>query len=138
MNMLRAILVTLAFSFIAAQSSQAIGQEWIVYSYRVKLSQVGGVVLDPAGEPLPGVLVEVYEKGDVLLKSGHKNDARRRLVFSTDGNDGRFAFPGLKPGKYELRFTKSGFDTLSLIVSVVAPHDHGWKLLIRVQMKVAT
>lgn len=77
-----------------------------------KYRQLAGVVQDSSGQILSDVLVEVYDKPEYLLlkypESEEKKKAQRWLAACVVGADGKFCFRGLRPGKYELRFSKAG------------------------------
>ena len=64
-----------------------------------------GVVVDQAGAPLPGVTVAL------------EGNERRTVVTNEKG---AFAFVGLPPGSYRLRFTLAGFAALSASVDLKA------------------
>jgi Ca-activated chloride channel homolog len=58
---------------------------------------IDGVVVDPAGQPVPGVAVAL--------------DGPEQRTTTTNDR-GEFSFAGLRPGAYQLRFTLAGFKTL--------------------------
>ena len=78
-----------------------------------------------SNEPLAGVLVEVYDKAEILLMEMEDREAARayqyRLAARLTGADGEFCFPEIPPGKYELRCSKPGeWESTSAYV-IVAP-----------------
>ena len=66
---------------------------------------IEGVVVDPAGQPVPGVAV-------ALEGAEHRT--------ATTSDRGEFSFTGLRPGAYRLRFTQIGFKTLLVSAAVSA------------------
>ena len=63
---------------------------------------VTGVALDPSGAVLPGVLVHLARKGGSESRS------------ATSDDNGRFGFPLLPPGRYELQASTPNFESVSL------------------------
>jgi hypothetical protein len=87
-----------------------------------------GVVLDHNGTRLRDVLVEVFDHPEGLLLPYPQNREaelkQQRIAACKTGEAGRFCFPGLAHGKYELRCSFGpGWDVTSVYV-VIAPH-HG-------------
>jgi hypothetical protein len=69
--------------------------------------------------PQEGVLVEVYDHGEIALENARQDrSGQQRVMACVTGNDGEFAFD-LPPGKYEVRASKNaGWDVTSVIVEV--------------------
>ncbi|MFP4081515.1 MAG: TonB-dependent receptor [Candidatus Aminicenantes bacterium] len=89
-NVFSAIVLALLLLFVG----QSFAQE--------RTGVIRGTVRDETGEPLPGVNVEL--RGEALM--GARSDIT--------GVEGEFRFPALPIGKdYELRFSLSGFQTLT-------------------------
>ena len=63
---------------------------------------VSGVALDPSGAVLPGVLVHLARKSGGESRS------------ATSDDNGRFGFPMLPPGRYELQASTPNFESVSL------------------------
>ena len=63
---------------------------------------VTGVTMDPTGAALPGVIVHLAKQGGGETKS------------ATSDEGGRFGFPLLPPGMYELQASKTDFESVSL------------------------
>ena len=61
---------------------------------------IAGKVTDGQGEPLPGATITL---------SGIDNTAPTRVTVSDA--EGRYRFPGLEPGQYEIRVQLEGFTT---------------------------
>jgi len=87
-----ALLVTLAIGVVF--TGQASGQT-------ASTGALTGVTLDPSGALQPGVVVSVF----------NQNTGETQSV--TSDGEGRFGFPSLAPGGYELHATKTGFAALS-------------------------
>lgn len=76
------------------------------YSQTTSTGALTGVALDPTGALLPGVLVSLV----------HQDSSRIRSV--TTDKDGRFSFLLVAPGRYVLRASKTGFDTLVITAPI--------------------
>ena len=64
------------------------------------LAAVRGEILDPAGAPVPGVVVRVINE-----ETGESRSA------TTGTEDGRYTVPSLQPGMYRVEAEKQGFTT---------------------------
>jgi Carboxypeptidase regulatory-like domain/TonB dependent receptor/TonB-dependent Receptor Plug Domain len=73
-----------------------------LYGQTTATGALTGVVLDPSGAILPGVVLSLTDR-----ETGHTKSA-------TSDEHGRFSFPLLPPGTYELHASKTDFNTLSL------------------------
>jgi len=100
----------------------------------------GRVVLAINEQPLSGVLVEVYDKPEGLLLSWQEREARktqqRRIAACVTGVDGRFSFPKVPSGEYELRCSKPiEWDPTSahIIVRPEDPHSKNSKITVPLQ-----
>jgi len=71
------------------------------FDQTASIGSVTGVTLAPSGAVLPGVGVDLSKKGGGERKS------------ATSDENGRFGFPLLPPGKYELQASKQDFEPLS-------------------------
>lgn len=74
-------------------------------SAQLELGNVGGRVLDPQGDLLPGARVQLLDQRGAQLRR------------ATSGTNGRFAFAGLPPGSYYLR--ASGGQLVSALQTVI-------------------
>ena len=81
------------------------GWQHIILPERPPVSLLQGRVVDPNGEPLADAFVELFNQG-------------KRVAGCKVGADGRFCFPAISSGKFELRVSQSGFDTVSMAVRV--------------------
>ena len=72
------------------------------FDQTASIGAVTGVTLAPSGAVLPGVGVDLSKKGGGERKS------------ATSDENGRFGFPLLPPGKYELQASKQDFEPVSL------------------------
>jgi protocatechuate 3,4-dioxygenase beta subunit len=98
-----------------------------------------GVVLDNNGNELSGVLVEVFDHPEGLLLPYPQNQEaqlkQRRIAASKTGKSGRFCFPGLPNGKYELRCSfQIGVDVTHVYVRIGGSHGKAAKKELKVQM----
>jgi Carboxypeptidase regulatory-like domain len=80
----------------------SLGIEARVCGQTASTGAVTGVTLDPSGAVLPGVVVHLAREGGGERKSVESDE------------NGRFGFPLLPPGKYELQASKTDFGPLSL------------------------
>ena len=80
---------------------------------------VQGLVVDPAGSPIPGATVELMTGSRVVAKA-------------VSSREGRFRFPDVAAGAYELRVTLSGFrqTIVKLVVGNAAPTPLTVKMLV--------
>jgi Flp pilus assembly protein TadD len=70
---------------------------------QLDLSTVRGQVVDDKGQPLPAVAVELEFKGE----------SRQKIVKkATTDKKGSYIWSGLKPGQWQLSFSKDGFKTV--------------------------
>lgn len=76
----------------------------------VSTGSISGFVTESAGgvEPLQGVTVSILSTGQS----------------TTTGSDGAFTFVSMQPGSYSLQFKKSGYETTTRSVSVLAGIDY--------------
>ena len=91
MTTIRVLALALAFSSLALTESQL---------------EITGVVADPSGAAIVGA--------EVVLTPPAGAEPRR----ATTGDTGRFRFPDLAPGRYELRMEVAGFKPVTLPVKV--------------------
>ena len=93
------------------------------YEEEVKAHVFLGVVVDPSGFPISGVVVEVRGPG--------KNEHVKGTL--TD-ESGRFQFRHLRVGTYAFKVTSNGFQSVVGQVQIVAAS--GQKPLVRITLKV--
>lgn len=93
------------------------------------------------GKALPGVLVEVFHNPEGLLMDWKEREAmkskQKKIAACVTNLNGRFCFPKLDPGKYEVRFSKAvGWDSTSIyiIVDPTSSHSKNKKLIVRMQI----
>jgi hypothetical protein len=84
--------------------------------------QISGRVMDPQGEAIPGVAVQIVNQ-----------DRNFKRDTSTNG-EGAYSAPYLPAGKYELRVQKEGFSSGNRVVQLTA----GQALVLDIQMTVAS
>ena len=80
------------------------GNELISFIKDKTFKGVQGVVRDENGEPLEGVLVELFDKPDWIRRQDWSSlGDQRRIAACKTGSDGRFCFENISAGEYELR-----------------------------------
>ena len=138
MKLVSTLLLLLATSFLQSGECQCKkvpddvtthqGHESVLLADEEKVSVLRGEVVDPSEASLPETLVEVFGDPDVLLLPNNpdiesRKEKRRRVAACRTGEDGKFCFSDLRGGRYELRFSREGFNTVSVVVSVNAHHQ---------------
>jgi hypothetical protein len=110
---------------------------------------LSGVVVDPSGSPISGVVVEqcdasfvqseVYNgqgqsAGKVLVPDCNREPGHAITITTNDAN-GRFGFPNVKSGRvYYLHLSGPGFDPMQVTVKLRFFARAG----VRIQLRVAT
>lgn len=88
-------------------------------AYNYTFKQLSGRVLSLNGEPIEGVLVEVFKKAHQYSsrKQGQSKWelSEHRISRVVTNNRGEFVFQRLPIGEYEIRLSKRGFETVSLV-----------------------
>lgn len=112
--------------------------EFILQDGTEEVGQVFGVVLDPSGAQRHAV-VEVYKyDGGENSTDAMKALEDQRIAACITGDDGKFAFPDLPPGRYLLRIGLSdtgGMNEDHLIVRVVRG---GTRKKLEIRLRVGT
>lgn len=80
----------------------AVGFTPVAWGQAMVSGSVVGQVSDPSGAVVPGATVALTDT------------ATKATITTTTNKDGRFAFPGLKPGTYNVLITGAGFQKLLL------------------------
>ncbi|HEX6802927.1 MAG TPA: carboxypeptidase regulatory-like domain-containing protein [Terriglobales bacterium] len=97
------------------------GNDDVVMQVHKPMRQVRGAVLQDyrTGKPWPGVLVEVYNHPEVVLRDSSRNrTGQTRILGCVTDQRGRFSFK-LKAGDYELRASNGGqWNVTSVVVRV--------------------
>lgn len=118
------------------------GSQKVVLGGETTVREIHGQVLDSIDHPMTGALVEVFNDPDVLLmKSGPDRQERERnqarIAACNTAQDGRFCFARLRPGRYELRCSKRGYDAPQMIVVVGSKNHRGSTKDITVTLSVS-
>jgi protocatechuate 3,4-dioxygenase beta subunit len=83
------------------------GNEIVTFRERKTYKSVRGVVRDVNGEPVAGVLVEVFDHPEwIALDYPASRVEQRRIAACKTGTDGSFCFVNIPSGRYELRASK--------------------------------
>ena len=95
----------------------------IVVVEHTPYKRLSGTIETPDGSPVDGALVEIFTHPEYLLKDdpNGKQDRpeQRRIAICLTKADGKFCFPRLAPGTYELRTSlNAGWDVTHLHVTV--------------------
>ena len=105
--------------------------EHVVVLKEEPIARLQGLVRDPSGGPVADVIVELFddpERQTLPYEQAVKAKPQRKLGETHTSPKGAFRLPRVRRGKYELRFTKNGFNPLSWIVVVdpkAAPKGRG-------------
>lgn len=116
------------------------GRQNIILKEPAVLKNIRGKVI--AGEkPLAGVLVEIYDHPEGLLKDWKEREAMKakqnRIAACITDVSGIFSFQKLPAGKYEVRFSGADdWDSTSIytIVNPKNPRSKSKKLMVRMQV----
>jgi hypothetical protein len=81
------------------------GNESVVFVEQESHRSLAGTVYAPDGTKLGNALVEVFDHPEYLLENKSSVDRlqQKRLAACRTAANGKFCFPNLPPGKYELR-----------------------------------
>jgi protocatechuate 3,4-dioxygenase beta subunit len=117
------------------------GQENLIIKNESAVNSLKGEIVGGyRDEPMDGVLVEVYDKPEALLMDAMERQARKpsqhRVAACVTGANGEFCFPGIPPGKYELRCSKPGgwnVTSLYIVVSSRTKRGNNSKLVVSLQ-----
>ena len=138
--------------FFAAQNSTCsppkdtetthwVGNLEIVNIEKKPFRQIRGVVITQLGEPLENALVEIFSNPEYLLvkepidKRG--NSKQKRIMACRTGKDGKFSFPDLPAGKYELRSSSEDSATgWNVTQTYVVVKPSGKKKELRLEMSL--
>lgn len=116
------------------------GNEIVTFRERRAYRSVHGVVRDVNGEPVEGVLVEVFDHPEWILANYPASRVQqRRIAACKTGDDGSFCFENIPSGRYELRASKDEAWNPSHIYIVVNRRSRRSKRAgINVQLTVGT
>jgi hypothetical protein len=119
------------------------GLEHIIVVHQGPLREVRGVVVDPQQSPISEVRVELYDHPEVWLdpKLRTMEDRARlqhKLRKTVTRDRGEFKFNRVKPGRYELRLTRDGFNVTSIILTVTKSHQDASADHLTVEMTLGT
>jgi hypothetical protein len=96
--------------------------ERTILQHTEPVNHIKGKVLDPAGDPIFGVEVVVFTHPELWLDESlstvQRRERQKEVAATTSDENGKFALKRLPKGAYELEFSRGGFNTLSVIVTV--------------------
>jgi hypothetical protein len=118
------------------------GNLGVVYQETKTYKTIQGVVLD-MDEPFPGVLVEIFDEPDYLLfgypQYQELQKKQHRIAACKTREDGRFCFPNISKGKYEIRASfDSGFDVTHVWVQIDPRNSQAKKADMKIPIWVGT
>jgi len=107
---------------VAPQAAVSTATIWggntnVVVQWSKPVRLIKGIVETSAGAPLAGVLVEIYDHPEVVLRDpSSSRTGQKRITGVLTDQAGRFLFE-LPDGDYEIRASKSSeFDVTSVVV----------------------
>ncbi len=121
------------------ESTHWVGNLEIVIVEKKSFRQLRGAVVTPNLDPFENALVEVFTNpGYLMIKAPTDKRGRPeqlRIAACRTGKDGRFSFPDLPPGRYELRSSSEDSATGWNVTQVyVVVNPSGKKKAMRVEM----
>ena len=125
----------------ADETTHWVGNLQIVNIEKKSFRQLRGTVFMQNGELFENALVEVFTNPDYLLTE-EPTDKRgtteqKRIAACRTGEDGRFSFPNLPAGKYELRSSSADSATGWNVTQIyVVVKSSGKKKELRVEMSL--
>jgi protocatechuate 3,4-dioxygenase beta subunit len=116
------------------------GNEIVTLVERKVYKSIRGVARDVNGEPLKGVLIEIFDKPEWIVKGYSSSPSeQRRIAACKTGDDGRFCFLNIPAGEYELRESiDSAWNPSHIYIKVNPKGRRSSKKEIRLQMTVGT
>ena len=116
------------------------GNEIVTFKESRTYRLVRGTVHDVNGEPVGGVLVEVFDHPDwIILDYLSSRVEQHRIAACKTGPDGSFCLKNISSGRYELRASKDTAWNPSHVYIVLSPRGRrGDRTGIKVQLTVGT
>lgn len=84
------------------------GHETITLINQVQFGRIQGVIKDPAEAAISNAIVDLYAEPN----------RTKRIAACQVGEDGKFCFAGLRPGRYRLFFGAAGFNSMEIYVTL--------------------
>ena len=123
------------------ESTRPGGNEMVVFVEEKSYRELRGTVKMHEGQPVENALVEIFDKPEYLLDhsivTANNRPKQRRLAACVASADGKFCFPNLANGKYELRLS-SGNGVNVTHVYVVIDKQSGEQKDLSVEMTLGT
>jgi hypothetical protein len=84
--------------------SPAFSGDWVIIEHGPTLRLIQGVVEFQDGSPAEGIVMELRDQPDVILGPGSEWQRKQKLIGNvTTDHNGRFKFPKVPSGRYEVR-----------------------------------
>lgn len=123
------------------ESTRPGGNEMVIFVEEKSYRELRGTVKMREGQPVENALVEIFDKPEYLLDHSivrsNNRPKQRRLAACVVSADGKFCFPNIANGKYELR-SSSGSGVNVTHVYVVIDKQSGEKKDLSVEMTLGT
>jgi hypothetical protein len=111
-------------SVSADETTHLGGSESVIKKEAKVFKSIKGKILDVNDEPVPDVLVEIFDQPEWITKGLEKSDVKQnRLKACKTGKDGSFCFSELPAGKYEILASKDVRFNPTHVYIVVNPDD---------------
>jgi protocatechuate 3,4-dioxygenase beta subunit len=108
-----------------------------IINFDKPVKHLRGRVTDHTGAPIPDVQVEVYDNPQVWDDDGltlvQKRAKQRKLASATTDERGAFSIRGIDSGRYEVQFTRMGWNILS-VLSTLNSRSGADKLCVQLQI----
>jgi Carboxypeptidase regulatory-like domain len=133
--MLHRLKVVVALLVLLVPHARA-GIEHVVDTRAQVVARARGYVVDAAQSRIAEAQVEVFDHPELLIRRARQGEKQNLVAAGLTDETGSFDFPNVPPGRYEVRFTKYGFNVLSLFVVVKRTAPESRRIV--AQMTVAT
>ena len=116
------------------------GNQLVTFVEKRTFEELNGIVLDVNGTALEGVLVELFDQPEWIKNDGTPRPTnQKRLHACVTAKDGRFCFPKLAKGNYELRVSRdAGWNPSFIFVRIDPKASRARKKPIEVLLTVGT
>jgi hypothetical protein len=112
------------------------GHDTIRITERRTHRELRGVVIDPMGDIMNDALVEVIRNATAFPLYPETGEKLPRVAACKTSKNGRFCFPRLRAGKYELRISKMGFNNIHIFLTVAPQHQNSSRRHMKIRMEL--